>query len=62
MNTKLLASLEDALEEWCNSEREMHNLPNTLFYTDQVRHMALAASLVFDASEQAQIFKDNDET
>ena len=54
MNIRLLASLEDALEKWSNVQCEGDNWPIGInFYPDQIAHMALAASLVFDANEQA---------
>ena len=54
MNTRLLASLEDALEEWSNRQCEGDNWPPSIvsFYPDQIKHMALAASIIFDANEQ----------
>jgi len=60
MNNRLKASLEKAIQEWADKECESSDWPNGWCYEGQIEHMALAASLVSDASNQGQEFAENE--
>ena len=61
MNTRLLATLEAAIQAWADKECESGEWPQTYMYDDQVVHMAAAAALVFDASSAGQDFAASQE-
>lgn len=56
MKKKLLCSLEDHIQKWMDDNCEEHEWPDGFVYSDEVEDMALAASLVFDASVKGQDF------
>ncbi len=62
MNTRLQATLEAAIQKWCDEECESSEWGLTWMYDQQVVDMAKAAALVFDASCAGQQFaKEQDD-
>lgn len=61
MKTRLLSTLEAAIQKWCDDHCEDNDWPQTWMYDAQVVHMAQAAALVFDVSCAGQEFAKTQE-
>ena len=60
MSTRLLATLEQAIQKWADQQCEQDDWPEGYWYDDQVEDMALSAYTVLMASVKGQKFSANE--